>query len=50
MAIRNWRQLSSAMQVPMTFVNIAIPTMCAIMILVTLKKMLEPRHQNSEQL
>lgn len=49
LSIRNWRQLSSAMQVPMTFVNLAIPTTSAIMILIALKKMLEQDGQRSEQ-
>ena len=42
MTVRNWRQLSSAMQVPMSFVSAAIPFSSALMILVTLRNMLTP--------
>jgi len=40
---RNWRQLSSAMQVPLSYANAAIPTGASLMLLITLRKMLRPR-------
>ena len=42
LAIRNWYQVSTAMQVPLTFAYAAIPLSSAIMILVTLRTLLAP--------
>lgn len=39
---RNWRQLSSAMQVPMSFANAAIPVAALLMIGVVLREMFRP--------
>ena len=42
MSVRNWRQLSSAMQVPLTFANAAVPVSCALMVLITLRNLFSP--------
>jgi TRAP-type transport system small permease protein len=39
---KNWRQLSSAMQVPMSFANAAIPVAALLMIGVVLREMFRP--------
>jgi TRAP-type C4-dicarboxylate transport system permease small subunit len=44
---RNWRQLSSAMQVPMSFANAAIPVSALVMIGIVLREMARPAEQNS---
>lgn len=42
LAIRNWYQVSTAMQVPLTFSYAAIPLSSGIMILITLRIVLAP--------
>ena len=42
LTVRNWRQLSSAMQVPMSFANAAIPVAALLMIGVVFREMCRP--------
>ena len=50
LAIRNWRQLSSAMQVPLTYAYMAIPAASVVMAAVTLRRMLADQqgHRRTE--
>jgi TRAP-type C4-dicarboxylate transport system permease small subunit len=43
---RNWRQLSSAMQVPMSFANAAIPVAALLMIGVILREVFRPAERS----
>lgn len=48
LSIRNWFQVSTAMQVPLTFSYAAIPLSSGIMILITLRILLAPAPRQTE--
>lgn len=45
MTVRNWRQLSSAMQIPMSFANAAVPLSALLMIAVVIRDLFRPPGQ-----